>query len=204
MTEKPIIFSASMVRAIMDGRKYQTRRLLGRLRRFGAITEFGKSDTKGYDWTFRDKGMRWNDLRHRELLDYLPFKVGDMLWVREGWGWSENASMTPSPEYPQFLRYRSTDVAIAVEWRSPIHMPRWASRVTLKVSAVKVERLHDITHEDALAEGVRWTGTSYYVKDGTFFHTASKAFQSLWASIHGPSSWEANQFVTVITLEMVN
>jgi len=84
MADRPILMSGPMVRALLDGRKTQTRRVITRLLRFGKITEFGPSDTRGYDWHFRDKRMLWNDLRHQELLPYCPYgQPGDRLWPSE-------------------------------------------------------------------------------------------------------------------------
>lgn len=84
MADRPIIMSGPMVRALLDGRKTMTRRVIKRLLRFGPITEFGRSTTPGYDWCFRDREMRRHDLTHDELLSYCPYGVpGDRLWLRE-------------------------------------------------------------------------------------------------------------------------
>jgi len=84
MKERPILFSAAMVKAILEGRKTQTRRVIKKLLGKGVITEFGKSDILVYDWQFRDKRGQWNDITHTKLLKMCPYgKVGDRLWVRE-------------------------------------------------------------------------------------------------------------------------
>lgn len=87
--EKPILFSAPMVRAILDGRKTMTRRIITRLSGIGPVTEFQPSDTPGYDWTFRNKRMLWNDLTNDELLSRAPYRVGDVPWVKENF-WVEH------------------------------------------------------------------------------------------------------------------
>ena len=155
---KSISYKPEMIRAQLEGRKTQTRRVLTKLKKFGDITEFGRSDTKGYDWHFRDKRMAWNDLRHDELLKVLPYQVGDLLWVREPWqALAKMDSVAPSEMEPtKDLLY----VADRPNWlwdsryRQAMHMPRWASRLTNEVTDVRIERLQDISEEDALAEGI--------------------------------------------------
>ena len=83
MAEKPIIFSTPMVRALLENRKTQTRRVITRLKKFGRITEFKPSSTRGYDWQFLNKRDHWNDVSHESAIESLPYQVGDVLWVRE-------------------------------------------------------------------------------------------------------------------------
>ena len=173
MTDRPILFSAQMVRALLEGRKTQTRRVVKRLRRFGEISEFGPSDTKGYDWHFRDAQKRWHDLRDIELKAALPWQIDDRLWVKEAVACGACASLPPSCWAPSFWRreqgsprnrnglwYRadglSPDNPITERgpWRSPIHMPRWAARIGGTITDVRVQRLQDIDEADAKAEGL--------------------------------------------------
>lgn len=95
-------------------------------------------------------------------------------------------------------------------WRSSIHMPRWASRITLEVVSIRVERLQDISEEDAKAEGVDYQAeekdafAGWYSADRTvLYDTAKLAFQSLWQSINGPGSWDANPFVWVVEFKRI-
>ena len=91
MTDRPILFSASMMRALLDGRKTQTRRGLS-LRGYKDFTEFQQSETMGYQWAFRRSDMCWVELTHDELLALLRWQVGDRLWVRERWQLHSRAS----------------------------------------------------------------------------------------------------------------
>lgn len=194
MTDMPIIFSARMVQALLAGRKTQTRRLL-RIRGHKAFSHFGVSDTRGYDWHFRDAEKRWRDLRHAELLTRLPWHVGDRLWVRETWA-PYGMEALPIEERPIFYRADPDDAPgwmtpPDIKWRSSIHMPRWASRLTLIVIAVRVQRLRDMLLNDYEAEGV--------VNRSMSVDEAIHAFASLWNSIHGFGAWDANPDVIALT-----
>lgn len=172
MKERPILFSAPMVRALLDGRKTQTRRVVKpqpTATREEAIRTYGKGGTFILEAGFF--GVR------------CPYgQLGDRLWVRETWG-----ACAGSPVY------RADDNATCPDggrWKPSIHMPRWASRITLEVTGVRVERLQDISEEDAIAEGVpEQRGDPW-------------AFQCLWDSINGARercSWAANPWVWAIT-----
>jgi hypothetical protein len=178
MTERPIIFSAPMVRALLEGRKTQTRRILK-----------PQPDTKG-----------------RGFLDSrLPYARGDRLWVREAWAPLE--SLTHGDPGPQALAdrgfYRADNSTVDGEisrWRSPIHMPRWASRITLAVTEVRVQRLQEISEADAVAEGCR---EGYVTIEGiNEGWSARTAFRDLWNQIHGPAAWDANPWVCAISFEV--
>lgn len=159
MGDKHILFSPPMVRALLNGKKTQTRRSL-RLKGHRTFSEFGPSDTAGYDWCFRDAGMRWHDHTHASLCKLLPYAVGDRLWVRENWQGLTFGDCLPTKSQPCDLRYAATDACadLAADvrgypWRPSIHMPRWASRITITVTDVRVQRLQDISEADAVAEG---------------------------------------------------
>jgi hypothetical protein len=183
MKERPILMSAAMVRAILDGRKTQTRRVL-----------------KGLEMR---SGMP--EPEFASLLRCCPYGVpGERLWVREAWQ-SHIGSVGESLIYA----YRATDDHRLGPWRPSIHMPRVASRITLEVAGVRVERLQDISEADARAEGTAelpgqhgepaawWTAD---VGAGPRLHgrTARDAYRFLWEQINGPGSWDANLWVWVI------
>lgn len=158
MSDRPILFNAPMVRAVLAGTKTQTRRLL-------KVPNFEHWYPEGH-YIVDESGTTNPGVMERYHLG--PFgEPGGTLWVRESfreespwWAdvvkagtWAENsASRTQALDFA--LRYRATAHAVFGRWTPSIHMPRWASRITLEVAGVCVERLQDITEEDALAEGV--------------------------------------------------
>lgn len=218
MKIRPILFSPAMVRANLREAekpgtgKSQTRRVLTRLSRFGAITEFGPSDTRGYDWHFRDKGMRWHDLRHAALLKVLPFQIGDRLWVRETWtaqmthGWTIADARSGMCE--QKIIYRADKHESIDGWWSSIHMPREFSRITLTVTDVRVQRLQDISWDDAVAEGlIRLPVTARFVVEkgdqyfGAANHHPTTVYAALWDRINARRgfTWHTNPWVVALT-----
>lgn len=233
MADRPIIFSAPMVCALLAGRKAQTRRLLAIRGRKG-FTEFGPSDTAGYDWHFRDAHKRWHDLRHAELLARLPWQVGDRLWVRETVRaddhpeeelvgvryladdcWHRLPDTNEARERQYILRcYRSTDPDLdAYKVVPPIHMPRWASRLTLTVTDVRVHRLQEISLDDVLAEGCPidpdFHDTSQDGSGGPMVKIGIAQWRSprgwyhvLWDELNGPGAWEANPHVVALTFSV--
>lgn len=178
---KPIIFSGPMVRAILEGRKSQTRRLLKPQPNSGPD---GKMVNLGSgSWGLSDGILSG---------EWKLASPGDRLWVREAWAKDGDCP----------LQYRAgphvADDALGVRWRPSIHMPRWASRITLEVTEVRVQRLQDISEEDARAEGVRGNASGPWGCEGVI-----EDFSDLWESIHGPGSWDANPWVAAITFKRI-
>ncbi len=161
--ELPIPFVAPMVCEMRAGRKTQTRRLIRTLGRHGAISEFKRSDTPGYDWTFRDDEMRWQDYREERLLAELaPYRVGDRLWTREAYrlllGYDKRPPSSVEAGLP--IRYeadglgdRQTDGWLWGKRRPGMFMMRWMSRDLLEVTDVRIQRISDISEADCIAEG---------------------------------------------------
>lgn len=171
--ERPCLMSAPMVNATLAGLKTQTRRLV----KLGM--QFQASTTPGYDFMFRGtkrgstRRGTWQDMRMDQILDLCPYgRVGDRLYVRETWAlvrnygedglddWDEPipSSQPWSPSAQVWYRAGHPWEGDGVEdrgfrWRPAIHMPRWASRILLEIEDVRVERLHDISEADAMAEG---------------------------------------------------
>lgn len=206
MRERPILLNAEMVRAVLDGRKTQTRRIMkvqpdSSAYGLSFITEsFKNRDTGKYFWSQSD-GCGINKPRSKPFS--CPFgAVGDRLWVRESFyehGCWQGGGYDPEDSYfvsDKQVLYPADGIKRPSErkrddfWRSrpSIHMPRWASRITLEITGVRVERLQDISETDARAEGI----TGSLVRDVT------AAYSALWSSIYGEESWQANPWVWVI------
>lgn len=192
--ERPILFSGPMVRAILDGRKTQTRRVVK-----GAWALEGD-----------ESGCGWEP-------PACPYgEPGDRLWVREAWGLMDTQP-SDGPDRAT-LGYRADGDAAAPNgrhqlWRPSIHMPRWASRITLEITDVRVERLRSISREDVRAEGIpetfgdwgalRFPGFEAHVWDNMRF---DEQWKLCWDQINGDRpgcSWDANPWVWAITFRRI-
>lgn len=205
MSDKPILFSAPMVRALLDGRKTQTRRILK---------------------------PQPDDLYEGQTPKQLRISIGDRLWVRESLSvdWEEGESYDPmggvresacgvsygfarGPSIPynvyaadnEYVDFPEVDVKpLPMRGIPSIHMPKWASRLTLTVTDVRVERLQDISEEDARAEGcpVTWDGKPYDPPPpevDSWQGYGRYSYCLLWSKINGPGSWDANPWVACYT-----
>ena len=228
MTERPIIFSTPMVDAIFAGRKTMTRRLLKpapqRFRLTADDPAYGLS--KG-EWCpvdlqqFEDEPWPRVSLGRVITRQQVRYKPGMTLWVREAWAKTRCAPIVETIDNPMTV-YRAADnrTDYGGPWRSPIHMRRSDCRLMLSVEAVRIERLHSITNDDAKAEGAlrcvpaqaSISGRSlppselfYFGEDpirGTRLAEAldaRQAFELLWDHIHGAGAWETNPYVVVIS-----
>ncbi|HIH4389410.1 TPA: morphogenetic protein [Citrobacter freundii] len=213
MTERPMIFNSEMVRAILDGRKTQTRRPI--------------------KFPFKDRDLGC-ELSGNELAgelysgNYLnsPFgKPGERIWVREtfqgplfDFDQMDAYCKDSAPfEKPQFCVYKAdgkpapeffdADDNLHCCWRPSIHMPRWASRILLEITDVRVERLNCITEESAQAEGVAKLREGFWkhYQPGWTQHqlSARGSFVTLWKSIYGEENWQANPWVWVVEFKRV-
>lgn len=224
MTDRPILFSAPMVRALLEGRKTQTRRTLKPLPN---RTIFFNPQIAG-----------------KEQFQKPRYAVGDRLWVREAWWIATCYSYGSTPGgdevSPAPLAYRRSDpIHCAADgnppncankhygpnglrpgsgafaapdpyavWikKSSIHMPRWASRLTLIVADVRVQRLQDISKADAIAEGVEKDSDGwrdYMLPQTRCCVSPTGSFQTLWNHINGPDSWNANPWVAAYTFRPI-
>lgn len=194
MREKPILFSAPLVRAVLAGKKTETRRVVRNPERF--------------------KGIRHPPLRRPE-----PYgKPGELLWVRETWralplGGDPGTPTYGAPGSGVCVEYKAGGPSINFnepdwcdlrtpheKWRPSIHMPRWASRITLRVTDVRVERLQEITTEAIIAEGLSTRLREYDAEVDL-----RRQWVELWDSINGTRpgcSWDRNPPVWVVSFEV--
>lgn len=240
MKERPIIFSADMVRAILDGRKTQTRRAVKP--QLPSDFSFAKFLADGR--AVFDVGNGWG-------VEYVncPYgAIGDRLWVREKWrvvGWDDGGPYTIEYadgstmqekenfdyDYEKYMRYyeqsdkECTDAGLELDendcyilkdgvvptrWRSPIHMPHWASRITLEITDIRVERVQEISERDAGKEGIQdiYVPGVVYIGNGETVPKATEAtdvetYQYLWDSLNAKRGypWSSNPWVWVIEFE---
>ncbi|WP_333620411.1 hypothetical protein [Pantoea septica] len=217
MRERPILLNGDMVRAVLNGSKTQTRRIIDwRRTRPTEIAE--RDDGSKWPWSedCENGGDYWHDC---------PFgEVGDRLWVRETFRVHSRATDVATLVYKASERQSWTEQthrvpvsvcnkpAVIEKWTPSIHMPRWASRITLEITGVRVERLQDISQADAVAEGIKsgrcgnetsWRDAFYVPGDNQPYFNAETAYGDLWSSIYGEESWQANPWVWVIEFKRV-
>lgn len=229
MIERPILFSAPMVRALLNGTKTQTRRVIkpqpparyefGSGFRLGQYTQT-RVDRNGFQregldvFGIHDVDGEWGRV--------CPYGApGDRLWARETWlvrsqdargeiDWdrhnAERDAMGRMPWASVVYAANSWETKVDGEkWRPSIFMPRWASRITLEITEVRVQRLHDITDEDAVAESCPPRGPQPKGVGSQVFDPDSpiKAFERLWRSINGDAAWFDNPWVWALTFRRV-
>lgn len=203
--ERPIIFNGEMVRALLEGRKSQTRRTRGLKKvnadpgawQYHGVDPFGEHAGK---WLFSKDGGGTQNCIHIKCPYGAP---GDFLWVRETWG--HNGCLTCPVHYkasdPDWVKESSNPYS---RWRSPLHMPRWASRILLEITDIRVERVQDISIEDCRKEGSpEISGLPIYHNHGERAHLIW--FEDLWDSINEKKGygWDVNPFVWVIEFRKV-
>lgn len=214
MADKPILFSGPMVRAILDGRKTQTRRVIkpqpepwrdyhleGGCQQADWRFDLGErtEDGKRYDY-----GLWMHSGFHESRFQRCPYgQPGDRLWARETW-WHGDHNYWPDavdpPELPEPALFYRADKGRNVTWKPSIHMPRWASRLTLTITDVRVERVQDISEADAIAEGCR-PSLEYAEGIPCGYGPAVPEFANLWDTINAKRGygWDANPFVWAIS-----
>ena len=201
--EHPIIFSTPMVQAILDGRKTQTRRIIKKPSVLDMIS-------KG----FINNAIMLGNMR-----------VGDVLWVRETWKWEGDTKYTDLMPLGNF--YYKADFENGegpCKWKPSIFMPKTASRIFLRVTDIRVERLQDISEEDCIKEGIsqidnqpilydnylhgknviwQMDGEQWDIKRTYGFTNPIHSYHSLWESINGIGSWNLNPYVWVYEFEVI-
>ncbi|EPF1451212.1 hypothetical protein LZM27_23360 [Pseudomonas aeruginosa] len=203
--ERPILFNEQMVRAILEGRKTVTRRVMKPQPDF-----LGSMVDPNTPFKTLDAGL------HARIT--CPYgEPGDRLWVREAWAADAQVDAIAPRDlsqgepiwYPADFSVRQTGCSMISKGRGrpSIHMPRWASRILLEITAVRVERLQDISEEQALAEGVRGEPCDHARQAcsdiGCWGDTAKGAFGFLWEQLNGAGAWQANPWVWVVEFKRV-
>lgn len=237
MKARPMLFAGPMVRAQLEGRKTMTRRAIkgvpSHMHCGRDIMDWDLSGIHQEEY-LNDHGLeasdRWYLDAQTEVGDHsrevirCPYgQPGDLLWLRETWaeGWTYagerpavfyRSTMDGLSHCQHALNYDRVLGASApsdgIRWRPSIHMPRWASRLTLRITDVRVERLQDISEADALAEGIHKPfGSQFWHSDvhGSSLpgDTPIWAFRNLWESINGDGSWAANPWVWRIEFAVI-
>lgn len=214
MKEIPILFSTPMVEAILENHKIQTRRIV-KTKQKGwdcQIMEFAKSET--FSESFLEKSIASISLQ-KELVGFHAFftdnesdhkigikclygQPGDLLWVREKWENESNGG--------KWINFYAGNVEVKnnkayerlTKWKPSIHMPKAAARIWLQVEEIRVERLQDITEEDAIAEGIE------VFEKGTDWMEARFGFEILWDKINGLDAWDKNPWVWVVKFKILS
>jgi len=210
MKERPILFSSEMVRAILDGRKTQTRRVI---KPQPEIQEY-----------MNKPSLHWSQCGGRsltEIASYCPYgQPGDRLWVRETWRKTFDVDDKDVMEYRaggtrlivgesiQHGEHRITSVL--PKWKPSIFMPRWASRIMLEIVNIRVERVQDISEEDAIAEGCNpydHIKKEIVSRDNEiiFSNAYQASYQLLWDSINAKRGygWDVNPWVWVVEFKVL-
>lgn len=232
MTDRPILFSAPMVRALLEGRKTQTRRIItpNNLRIYTGGLDYPGSFVKPDQATFAaafnnarkfrriEHMMSWvtDPVTHQidavmsQWTGRVAYSAGDRLWVREAWradpkydDHSPSNSHNGSPVLPLgcLVTYDADLIPELGRNRQGMQMPRWASRITLDVIDVRIERLQDISEADAIAEGCKPDDSSL---NPNLIGPARQIFRNLWNRINGPDAWETNPWVAAYIFHVIN
>ena len=220
MGEKPILFNTQMVRAILNGSKTQTRRLIKRrydntvlemkTDKYGTRLIEIQKDEEGVTFGKHEDGSTWRKLR--AYIEPKPaYKAGDVLYVRETW--KQATGGTAGPGLFDTILYKAdepqdtTGLMIEERWRPSIHMPKNAARIWLRVTNVRLQRLQDITSEDVDAEGCKeW---AYSAATGELLPSAPTWFEILWDETVSEKDkkeygWDANPWVWAYTFERID
>lgn len=200
MKERPILFSAPMVSAILEGRKTQTRRIVKKAPTTAISHRLIEFDN-GWNWQVNQQGIV--PTMHREIDNPMicPYgQIGDRLWVRETFRFYDSDEC-PHADFPcgcprngTPLFKASHDCGDGEKWKPSIHMPRSACRLVLEITNIRVERLNDISESDCVKEGIG----SPILRD-----CKKPKFMQLWESINGADSWTVNPWVWVVEFKII-
>jgi hypothetical protein len=197
--EHPILFSTPMVQAILEGRKTQTRRIVSKSNSLHSLV------WDAFDWSEvyvnSPVGLKVKCKGQEELWRIWPkWEVGDILWVRESFVYRDkHDKYYYKADHTQFDPYAHSG------WKPSIHMPRAACRIRLQITDIRVERLQDISEEDAIAEGItphNHSGNAWYFMENVYYtDDPVSAYEKLWSKINGEESWNQNPWVWAIAFK---
>jgi hypothetical protein len=205
MADRPILFSAPMVRALLAGTKTQTRRVVKDQtigERYSHTCDDGRVHLEWLGTPCCGSGV-WDVPEHSGQVASPYGLIGDRLWVREShWLFQDEhdpvTGYTPPVLTTEDVEYRADGESTRHRWRPSIHMPRWASRITLNITGVRVERLQAISESDAMDEGAE--PILVPPDGGSCPHV--EGFEALWKSINGAESWDGNPWVWVVEFKV--
>lgn len=204
MKERPILFSAPMVRAILEGRKTQTRRVVKLQPKWRQdILSRGLGDPCPGVLAYQEGPGIWHCYGSMNFCEeFCPYgKPGDRLWVRESfcpYTTTVYSDQGKSVSEPKAIYAADGGFLLnGYKWKPSIHMPRWASRITLEITEVRVQRLQEISEGDAVAEGVDWSENPLGV-------TPVDYFRDLWESINGAGAWSQNPWVWAVSFRRID
>lgn len=234
ISELPILFQGELIRANLEGRKNQTRRCkkLDYINECNVCWRYDGIETKENTYTHVFARLNKDDsVGYFEKIKSPYGMPGDLLWVRETWSKTDFIldKLSPNHYITKSLRHQSTKYAYRANWseditshpknagiwKPSIHMPKVASRIWLMVEDTTIERLHDISKEDAIAEGVRFIDSDNIFLKGYFnylrkdldepnYNSPISSFNSLWVLINGEVSFEANPWVWVVKYRILS
>lgn len=214
--EHPIIFSTPMVQAILEGRKTMTRRIVKYPSKY-KLNELIGWEIKPHKDDLNSFSFWWDTKYTVPSFRCKYGKPEDLLWVRETHQYCLIEDFDGAGNDKEKILYKANpgdqeilDQFEESKWRPPIHMPKAATRLWLKIKSIKGERLQEISEKDAKAEGIMQGKNGYYLDylnkhSWSIQHTELPidSFKSLWKSIHGEESWDSNPWVWVIDFERI-
>lgn len=240
MADRAILFSAPMVRALLHGRKTQTRRQFSSARVFATVERpaytlrgedmqralqgaSGFRNLGGDNWVWACDAYEWQaPIERTEVLAHIGYGIGDRLWVREAWrthkAYDDLKPCEMSGEEAVWPELDRDNCDALGRYRHARFMPRWASRLTLTVTDVRIQRLQDCSEADAQAEGVELESADppFYYVPGIWPHSltgvgveepggrhAVRSYAKLWDHINGSGAWEKNPWVVAVTFDVL-
>lgn len=194
--ERPILMHARSINGILKGRKTQTRRIMKQQ----------PSVTSKSDGLWPDEKAQFVRNRAQYIRDCCPYgQPGDRLWARETWGGDDLCGFAYRADHPDWPRFQGDGEQPDSKWKPSIHMPRKASRLSLEITGIRVERVQDISEADAKSEGCQAadyaTGRECILDPSMGSYRLH--FQSLWDDTNGKGAWDRNDWCWVVDFKRI-